>query len=61
LPCARTRRTTKTISLPCALWKRTANYFFAVRFPTAHGKVFCKKLNFVLLVISPLQKHYFVL
>jgi hypothetical protein len=31
---------------------------FAVRFPKAHGKVFFKKLIFVLLFISPLQQHF---
>jgi hypothetical protein len=38
LPCARTRRTIKTISLPCAVGKCTTNYLFAVHFPTAHDK-----------------------
>jgi hypothetical protein len=75
LPCARPRRTTKTFPLPCAIERRTANiyvyrafpsgarqtYTFAVRFPTAHGKLFFKKMVFVLLFISPLQKYYFVL
>jgi hypothetical protein len=47
-------------------------YIFVVRFPPAHGKDipcrgknmaknFFKKLIFVLLFISPLQKYYFVL
>jgi hypothetical protein len=36
-------------------------YTFVVRFPKAHDKVFLKILIFVLLFISPLQKHYFVL
>jgi hypothetical protein len=30
-------------------------YMFAVRFTTAHGKVFSKKLFFAHLLISPLQ------
>jgi hypothetical protein len=33
-------------------------HMFAVRFPKAHGKVFLKKLIFVLLFISPLQQHF---
>jgi hypothetical protein len=36
-------------------------YIFAVRFHLAHGKIFLKNLIFVLLLISALQKHYFVL
>jgi hypothetical protein len=38
------------LPLPCAM--------FAVRFPKARGKVFLKKLIFVLLFISPLQQHF---
>jgi hypothetical protein len=53
LPCARTRRMAKTFHLPCAVEKRTTN--------KTHGKVFITKLIFVLLLISPLQKHYSVL
>jgi hypothetical protein len=36
-------------------------YIFVMHFPKTHDKVFLKFLTFVLLVISPLQEHYFVL
>jgi hypothetical protein len=63
------------ICFPCVVGKCTTNkivcrvfsygarqtYTFVARFPTAHDKVFLKKFGFVLLFISPLRKHYFVL
>jgi hypothetical protein len=49
----------KKLYLFCGGARQTQN--FAVRFAKAHGKQFFKKLNFSLLFISPLQKHYFVL
>jgi hypothetical protein len=64
LPCARTRRTAKTFFLLCAVEKRMTNIsiWHTVRFLTTQGKVFfLKKIIFVLLLISPLQKYYFVL
>jgi hypothetical protein len=35
LPCARTRRAAKTISLPCVLLWRTAKYFLKIEFRTS--------------------------
>jgi hypothetical protein len=43
------------ICLPCVFPRRTTNICVCQCFPTVHGKVFLKKLIFVLLFISPLQ------
>jgi hypothetical protein len=51
----------KDISLSCVSHRCTAKIYLVVRFPTTHGKEFFKKMIFVLLFISPLQKYYFVL
>jgi hypothetical protein len=74
LPCARTRCTSNIyVCRPfpeahgniyvCRAFFRDARqtYVFVVCFTKAHGKVFFKKLVFVLLFISPIPKHYFVL
>jgi hypothetical protein len=62
IPFVVRRRKTHDKHIVCCAFPSGARQkdMFAVRLPTAHD-IFFQKNYFVLLFISPLQKHYFVL